>query len=202
MELIVATRNTRKLLEIRRILEGLDVELLALDDFPGCPEVEETEDTFRGNAVKKAAEVAAHTGRAALADDSGLEADALNGAPGVYSARYAGDGATDRENLERLLRELGPRPEEERRGRFLCVMALALPDGVVVTFEGRVEGVVGREPRGSSGFGYDPVFYPEGHNRTFAEMSAEEKDSLSHRGRAIRMLREHLLASGLVRHPG
>jgi XTP/dITP diphosphohydrolase len=195
MELVVATRNRKKIEEIRRILEGLDVALLTLEDFPGCPEVEETERSFEGNAKKKACEVAAHTGRAAIADDSGLEVNALGGAPGVMSARYAGEGAADRENLEKLLREMEPVKESERRGRFVCVIALALPEGTVEAFHGTVEGSIGREPRGESGFGYDPVFRPEGHERTFAEMSADEKDALSHRGRALGKLREYLAAT-------
>lgn len=194
MELVVATRNRKKVEEIRRILEGLHVELLTLEDFPGCPDVEETEGTFEGNALKKAREVAACSGKAALADDSGLEVDALGGAPGVYSARYAGAESSDRENVGKLLVELGDLPEDERRGRFVCVIALAYPDGRTETFSGSVEGSIGRESAGQWGFGYDPVFYPEGHGRTFAQMSAAEKDSMSHRGRALRKLREFIKA--------
>lgn len=196
MEIVVATRNRKKLEEIRRILEGLPVKLFTVEDFPGCPEVEESEDTFEGNALKKAQAVAAFTGRTAIADDSGLEVYALNGAPGVYSARYAGEKASDRENLEKLLREMSSVPDDQRGARFVCVIALAFPDGTVKTFHGHVEGRIGRTPLGSSGFGYDPVFYPEGHERTFAQMSSEEKDSMSHRGRAIEKLREYLIRHG------
>jgi XTP/dITP diphosphohydrolase len=195
MEIVVATRNKKKLEEINRILKGLPVVLLTLDDFPSSPDVEESEVTFEGNAVKKAKEISEYTSMPALADDSGLEVDALEGAPGVYSARYAGPDASDRENLERLLRELGSVPDGGRGARFVCVLALALPDGEIETFIGTVEGIIGKEPLGKSGFGYDPVFYPEGHERTFAQMSPAEKDSMSHRGRALEKLREYLIGS-------
>lgn len=192
MQLVIATRNRKKIEEISRILEGMDVTLLSLDDFPGCPEAEETEDTFAGNAALKARAVAGFTGRAALADDSGLEVYALGGEPGVRSARYAGDEATDRDNVAKLLSELADTPDQMREARFVCVIALALPDGTMETFEGAVEGTIGWKPLGEWGFGYDPVFYPKGHDRTFAQMSPEEKDSMSHRGRALEKLREYL----------
>jgi XTP/dITP diphosphohydrolase len=192
MHLVIATRNEKKIEEIRRILEGLDVTLYSLDDFPGCPEVEETEDTFAGNAALKARAVAEYTGRAALADDSGLEVFALHGEPGVRSARYAGDDATDADNVHKLLSELSDTGDHMREGRFVCVIALAFPDGDLKTFEGTVNGKIGKKPLGKSGFGYDPIFYPEGHDRTFAQMDSAEKDSMSHRGRALEKLREHL----------
>lgn len=169
----------------------MPVTLYSLDDFPGSPEVEEDQDTFEGNAVKKAAAVCRHTGKPAIADDSGLEVYALGGAPGVFSARYSGTG-DDRKNLEKVLCELQGVEKERRGARFVCVIALAFPDGRVETFQGSVEGRIGIEPRGGSGFGYDPVFYPEGHERTFAEMSPQEKDALSHRGKALRSLRTYL----------
>lgn len=196
MEIVVATRNRKKLKEISRILEGLDVNLFTMDEFPDCPEVEETEMTFEGNALKKAIAVSSCTGKAALADDSGLEVDALDGAPGVYSARYAGDGATDRDNVDKLMSELESVPEEKKMARFVCVIALAWPEGRVETFYGKVEGRIGRSPAGTSGFGYDPVFYPEGHHRTFAEMPPTEKDAMSHRGRALERLREYMATIG------
>lgn len=192
MHLVVATRNQKKIEEIRRMLEGLDVTLYSLDDFPGCPEVEETEDTFEGNAVLKARAVAEFTGRPALADDSGLDVFALRGEPGVRSARYAGDDATDADNVRKLLSELSDTPDYMREARFVCVVALAEPDGTVETFEGRAEGVIGKKPQGESGFGYDPVFYPKGHDRTFAQMSPSEKDGMSHRGRALEKLAKRL----------
>lgn len=178
--------------EIRRILGAMGVSLSTVEDFPECPDVEETEETFAGNALKKARAVSVCTGRFTLADDSGLEVYALGGAPGVYSARYAGEEAGDRENMQKLLRELGDTAPENRGGAFVCVIALVGPDGTEETFHGRVEGVLGTEPRGKSGFGYDPVFYPEGHDRTFAQMSPEEKDRMSHRGRALEKLRDYL----------
>jgi XTP/dITP diphosphohydrolase len=192
MEIVVATRNRKKLREISRILEGLDVELLTMDDFPDCPEVEETESTFEGNAVKKAITVSSCTGRSALADDSGLEVDALEGAPGIYSARYAGEGATDKDNVEKLISEMDAVSEEKRSARFVCVIALAWPNGQVETFSGQVEGRIGMSPSGSSGFGYDPLFYPEGRRRTFAQMPPADKDAMSHRGRALMRLRDYL----------
>jgi len=192
MELVIATRNKKKIEEITRILKGLPVRLYTLNDFPGCPEVVEDADSFEGNAVKKAKAVSVYTKMPALSDDSGLEVYALNNAPGVLSARYAGEDANDQRNVDKLLGELSGAPPEERGGRFVCCIALAFPQGSVNTFVGTVEGRIGKERKGSNGFGYDPVFHPEGHGRTFAEMSAGEKDSMSHRGRALARLREYL----------
>jgi XTP/dITP diphosphohydrolase len=185
MEIVLATRNKKKVEEISRILEGAPITILTLDDFPSCPEVEEDEPTFRGNAIKKAVAIAQYTGRAAVSDDSGIEVDALNGEPGVYSARYAGEGAGDKANLDKLLQNLKGVPAGQRGGRFVCVIAFALPDGRVETFEGIVEGTVGEKPAGSGGFGYDPAFYPMGHDRSFGEMAPDEKDALSHRRIAL-----------------
>jgi XTP/dITP diphosphohydrolase len=190
-ELVIATRNRKKIKEIKRILQGVPVVLSTLDDFPGCPEIEEDAGTFEGNAVKKATAVAMYSGKPAVADDSGLEVYALDGAPGVYSARYAGSGADDRKNLEKLLAELRGVEEGKRGARFVCCVALAFPDRRVETFVGFSEGRIGKDPKGFSGFGYDPVFYPKGHTTTFAEMSADEKNALSHRGMALRKLRAY-----------
>lgn len=192
LELVIATRNRKKLEEIRRILNGLDVLLYTLDDFPGCPETEEDADTFEGNAVKKARAVAEYTRKTAFADDSGLEVYALGGAPGVYSARYAGEETNDKKNLDKVLKEMENVEEGMRGARFVCVISFAFPDGKVSVFEGYVEGSIGREPKGFNGFGYDPVFYPKGYDRTFAEMSADEKDKLSHRGMALKKFREYI----------
>ena len=194
MEIVLATRNKKKVEEIRRITAGLPITVLSLDDYPQCPDTVEDRDTFEGNAVKKAVEVAQCTGRIALADDSGLEVTALGGAPGVYSARYATDAATgnDPKNYEKLLKDLNNIPPEERGARFVCCLALAYPDGRTKTFFGYAKGHIGRESRGKKGFGYDPVFFPEGFDRTFAEMTAEEKDALSHRGKALEKLAEFL----------
>jgi XTP/dITP diphosphohydrolase len=190
MEIVLATRNKKKLEEIRRITTGLPISILSLDDFPDCPETVEDRDTFEGNAIKKAIDVCTCTGKPALADDSGLEVDALGGAPGVYSARYAGNegGNTDVRNYEKLLVELKNVPDEKRCARFVCCMALAFPDGSVKTFLGYVEGRIGHEPKGETGFGYDPVFIPNNYKKTFAEMSGDEKDRLSHRGKALMKL--------------
>jgi len=193
-EIVLATGNRKKLEEIRRITADMGITVRTIKEFPDCPEVVEDADTFEGNALKKAREISAHTGLAALADDSGLEVDALGGAPGVYSARYAGEKATDAENVGKLLRELS-RAEGERTARFHCVIALVLPDGAEEVFDGKVEGRIGGAGRGHNGFGYDPVFFPEGHERTFAEMDASEKDSMSHRGRALEKFREYLRRS-------
>ena len=192
MDIVLATRNKKKIEEIKRIVEGMQISLLTLDDFPGCPEVKEDGVTFEENAVKKAIAIAKYTGKYALADDSGLEVYEMKGAPGTLSARYAGEAADDRKNIERLLYEMHSIANEKRGARFVCCIALASPDGNVRTFLGHVEGRIGKEPKGVNGFGYDPLFYPEGLNRTFAEMSDNEKDTLSHRGRALRGLQRYL----------
>jgi XTP/dITP diphosphohydrolase len=194
MEIVLATRNKKKIEEIKRITADLPITILSLDNYPDCPETVEDRDTFEGNAVKKAVDVCQCTGKPALADDSGLEVDALNGAPGVHSARYAGGSGSgnDVRNYEKLLSELKEVPGEKRTARFVCCIALAFPDGTVKTFFGYAAGRIGPEPKGKTGFGYDPVFFPKGFDKTFAEMTAEEKDSLSHRGKAIERLRNFL----------
>lgn len=194
MNFVVATRNRKKSEEIQRILEGLPVKLLTMLDYPDCPEVEEDADTFSGNSAKKAVEVAQYTTTPAIADDSGLEVYALGNAPGVYSARYAGADSEDSKNLRKLLSEMEDVEEDRRGARFVCCIALAFPEGRVEVFEGYIEGSIGRRSKGCNGFGYDPVFYPNGYDRTFAEMSAEEKDHLSHRGMALKKLRDYLAA--------
>ena len=156
-----------------------------LGDFPDCPEVVEDGDTFTANAQKKAVEVARFTGCHALADDSGLVVDALQGEPGIYSARYAGEQATDKDNLDKVLQNLDGITDSQRTARFQCVIALATPAGDVTSFAGTVEGKINLEPRGDNGFGYDPVFIPRGFDRTFAQMDPGQKDRLSHRGRAL-----------------
>lgn len=193
-ELVVATRNKKKVEEIRRIMKDMSVRLYSLDDFPGCPEVEEDSDTFAGNAAKKAVAVAAYSKKPAIADDSGLEVYALKGAPGVLSARYAGPDADDRKNLEKLLSALRETETSGRGARFVCVIALAYPEGNLELFDGYAEGMIGTQEKGGNGFGYDPVFYPLGSDRTFAEMGDDMKDSLSHRGAALKKLREYLFA--------
>jgi len=192
MEIVLATRNKNKIEEIRRILDGTAINILSIGDFQSCPEVEEDQETFKGNAVKKAIETARFTGRPAVSDDSGIEVDALKGEPGVRSARYAGEGAGDRANLEKLLKKMEGLPMDKRGGRFVCVIALAFPDGRAESFEGIVDGTVGLIPAGSGGFGYDPAFYPAGQSRSFGEMTATEKDALSHRKIALDKLNRYL----------
>ena len=196
MEIVLASRNKKKIEEIRRITADLPITVLSLDDFPDCPETVEDCDTFEGNAAKKAVEVCRCTGKPALADDSGLQVDALHGAPGVYSARYAAEGSrSDIRNYEKLLAELKDVPDEKRGAQFVCCVVLAFPSGLKKTFFGYAKGCIGHEPKGKTGFGYDPVFIPENKKITFAEMSGEEKDSLSHRGKAIEKLSEFLRSS-------
>ncbi|TAN37262.1 MAG: XTP/dITP diphosphatase [Verrucomicrobia bacterium] len=188
MKLIVATRNKHKLEEIHTILKGLNVELHSALDFPEIPDVVEDGDTFEANAIKKAVTLARATGCWALADDSGLEVDALGGAPGVYSARYAGEPVSYPANNEKLLRELAG--QKNRRARFRCVMALSDPQGHAETVEGCCEGHIIEELRGTAGFGYDPLFVPDGFKQTFAEMPADQKNGISHRGRALDAAKE------------
>ncbi len=188
MKIVLATRNKKKVEEIKRIFGGKAIRFLTLDAFPGCPDVEEDGKTFRANAVKKAIHIARFTQCPAIADDSGLEVFALGRAPGVFSARYAGEGADDNKNMKKLLADMKGLQGEERKARFVCCIALAFPDGRHRTFTGYARGSIGNRPRGSNGFGYDPLFYPEGFENTFAEMTAGEKDFLSHRGKALRKL--------------
>jgi len=188
MRAVLATRNRHKLEELRRILSPYDVELTSLEDYPDVPDVAETGETFADNAILKARAVAAATGLVAVADDSGLSVDALNGMPGVLSARWAGRHGNDVANLELVLAQIGDVPDDRRGAAFVCAAAAVSPDGRVVLAEGRVEGTLLRAPRGSNGFGYDPIFVPMGERRTTAEMSAEKKDAISHRGVAFRAL--------------
>ena len=189
---VFASRNRGKIREIRALLEGMPIALRSLDDFPDAPDVEEDGDTFLDNALKKALAVSRHTGHAALADDSGLTVDALGGAPGVHSARYAGENADDGRNIEKLLREMKDVPEKGRGAAFWCVLVLCEPDGSCESFEGAWEGRIAEAPDGDGGFGYDPVFYLPGLGKTVARLSLEEKNRLSHRARAMERLREAL----------
>jgi len=191
--LVIATANPNKLVELDRILasSGVAVELATLADFPGAPDVVETGATFADNALLKARAVAAFTGLPAVADDSGLCADALNGMPGVLSARWSGQHGDALANLNLLLAQLADVPDERRGAHFACTAVLVLPAGTVHTkdtvhiSQGTVYGRLIREPRGSNGFGYDPIFVPDGDHRTAAELSPAEKDVISHRGRAL-----------------
>jgi len=186
--LLLATRNRDKVEEIREALAGLEIDLLTVDELGPLPEVIEDQETLKGNAIKKAATLASLSGLLSLADDTGLEVDALNGAPGVYSSRYSGENATYAENVTRLLSELeGIRPAE-RTARFRCVIAIADARGVE-TVDGVCEGLIIDEPRGTGGFGYDPVFMVPDTGKTMAELSMAEKNRISHRGRALARMR-------------
>ena len=183
MQLVIATRNANKLREIRSVLGLNESQVKSSFDFPQIPDVIEDKDTLEGNAIKKAMTIASATGCWALADDSGLEVDALDGAPGVYSARYAGEHCSYMDNCNKLLFELDG--QTNRRARFRTVLALVNLVGEVRTLEGAMDGVITTSMRGSDGFGYDPVFIPEGYELTYAELDPKEKNRISHRGRAL-----------------
>lgn len=185
MELIVATRNSGKLKEIRALLAPLQIVVRGVGEFPELPEVVEDGLTFAANAAKKAATIARLTGRLTLADDSGLEVAALGGAPGIHSARYASDDADDSANNRKLLAAMAAVPSGERGAAFVCVMALCAPDGSCRTFAGRLEGEIIAEQRGTEGFGYDPLFVVAGEERSLAEIPLEEKNRISHRAQAL-----------------
>jgi XTP/dITP diphosphohydrolase len=220
-QLVVATRNPHKVREIERLLRAPVIlndaqhregsppgegdssprparfgmtaaRILSLADYPQVPEVPETGDTFAENARAKAIAVARATGKWAIADDSGLEVDALGGRPGTRSRRFAGEQATDADRIARVLALMADVPDEQRTARFRCAIAIAEPSGTVHEVSGTCEGSIAREPRGSSGFGYDPVFVPAGETRTMAQMSLDEKNAISHRGRALRAAMEVL----------
>jgi XTP/dITP diphosphohydrolase len=188
--IVLATKNRHKLEELHRILElhGLDIELLGADAFPDLPDVAETESSFTGNALLKARAIARVTDLPAIADDSGLCVDALNGMPGIFSARWSGKHGDDKANLQLLLGQLTDVPDRRRGAAFHCAAAIALPDGTERVVEGTIEGVIIREPRGTGGFGYDPIFVPLGKQQTLAEIPGAEKDAISHRGRALEAL--------------
>lgn len=187
---VLATKNRKKLDELHRILDaaGLDVELLGIDAFPDLPDIPETESSFAGNALLKAREIARITGLPAVADDSGLCVDALNGMPGILSARWSGRHGDDDANLDLLLGQLADIPDRRRTAAFHCAAAVSLPDGTERVVEGTIDGTLIRERRGANGFGYDPIFVPLGYQVTTAELSADEKDAISHRGQAMRAL--------------
>jgi XTP/dITP diphosphohydrolase len=188
-EIILASSNPGKVREINQLLAGLDLHVQPQTDF-GVPDIEETGLTFVENAILKARNAAQHTALPAIADDSGIEVDALNGAPGIYSARYAGIGASDQANLEKLLAELGDLPEEKRTARFQCLMVYMrhTNDPTPLICQGSWEGRILFKPQGENGFGYDPVFYVPSHDCSSAELPADVKNSLSHRGQALRKL--------------
>jgi len=195
-KLVLATRNQGKITEFRRILDALApgaIELIGVDQFPDLIDVEETGATFEENSLLKARYTSQATGLPAIADDSGLCVDALGGDPGIFSARWAGDHGNDRANLEKVLDQLKDVPDGKRGAHFMCVASLVLPDGRQQVAEGRFEGHILRAPVGKNGFGYDPIFQPVGLSISSAQMSAEEKDLMSHRGKSLRALAPHVI---------
>lgn len=192
-ELLVATNNAGKVSELSQLLSDFPLRLRLLSDFAGVAEAEETGETFAENASLKALHYSTHSGLLTLSDDSGLSVAALGGAPGVRSARYAGRAATYAERMTQLLGEITATGDAERRARFVCVIAVADPSaGTLHTFEGVCEGRIAHAPRGTGGFGYDPLFIPDGHDRTFGELPTEVKHTLSHRARALALAAQHL----------
>ena len=195
-KLVLATRNKGKITEFRRILDALapgQIELIGVDQFPDLIDVEETGSTFEENSLLKARYTSHATGLPAIADDSGLCVDALNGDPGIFSARWAGEHGNDRANLEKVLDQLKDVPDSKRTAHFMCVASLVLPDGRHQVAEGRFDGLILHAPIGENGFGYDPIFQPSGMSISSAQMSAEEKDLLSHRGKSLRALAPHVI---------
>ena len=193
-EVVLATRNEHKGQELKALLGGEDLIIRTLAEFPDAPDVVEDGVTCEANAIKKAREIARHTGLPAIADDTGLEVKTLGGRPGVYSARYAGEGATYKDNCAKLLRELDGVPREQRQARFVTVAAIALPTGQSVVVEGSLEGLITEREIGSHGFGYDPVFFVPESGKTLAEMSPAEKNRISHRARAFGKAKELIRA--------
>jgi XTP/dITP diphosphohydrolase len=191
-ELLVATGNRGKFIEIKELLRDTVVNLYSLVDFPEIPQVEEDGATFAENAIKKAQSAARATGKPVIADDSGLEVDALGGRPGVYSARFAGESAGDAANNVKLLGELAKLPDSQGTAAFRCVIALCFPDGNCRTFSGELNGIILKEPRGTGGFGYDPLFLVPEYGLTLAELPLAGKNSISHRGKALALLKEYL----------
>ena len=195
MKFVLATRNSHKAEELKRILEELDLdcELLTVADFPGAPEVEETESTFEGNALLKARALAKFTGLAAIADDSGICVDALDGNPGVLSARWSGATENvDKANLDLVLEQTKDVASEKRGAKFVCAAVVVFPDGKELVSIGEMAGSLLTEPIGENGFGYDPIFVPTGYEISTAQMRASEKDAISHRGKALNQLAHHI----------
>lgn len=189
-EIVLATRNKHKISEIRDILKGLDVKITSLAEYPDMPEVVEDGDTLEHNASKKAREIALHLGKWALADDTGLEVAYLNGEPGVYSARWAGPGCNYLDNNRKMLEKMKGVPAGKRHAEFRTVIALSDPSGKVSTVDGSISGVIAEKMAGTNGFGYDPVFIEPASGKTFAEMTASEKNAVSHRAKALVKARE------------
>lgn len=191
--IVFASKNRGKARELKALLAGMNINLLSLDDYPDLPPVEEDGHTFLENALKKARAVSEYTGRTVIADDSGLEVDCLGGDPGIHSARYAGEGASDEENIRKLLNDMEGIPDEQRGAAFRCALVLYRIDGTFDAFEGELRGTISREPFGEEGFGYDPVFVVPEYGKTVAEIDPGAKNRISHRGRAFAKLKKSLL---------
>lgn len=194
MKIILATKNKGKVADFEKLTENMGIEVISfLDKNISFPDVVEDGDTFEENSVKKALEIAKYTGMITVSDDSGLCVEALNGAPGIYSARYSGENATDSTNIDKLLNEMKNIPQGERQAKFVSVVSIAKPDGTVESFRGEVEGEIIFERRGTNGFGYNPVFFSQELKKTFGEATMEERVTVSHRARAFRKLKEQVL---------
>ncbi len=191
-KIVFASKNRGKIRELNALLEGMNVNLLSLHDYPDVPNIIEDGNTFLENALKKARVISEYTGGTIIADDSGLEVDYLEGAPGIHSARYAGAGATDERNICKLLEELDGVPTEKRRAAFRCALVLYRTDGTFETFEGKLEGSIATEPAGNKGFGYDPVFIVPEYRKTVAQLDPETKNRISHRAVAFAKLKKSL----------
>jgi XTP/dITP diphosphohydrolase len=193
-EVVLATKNRGKIEEFTSLIGGVFQKITTLTDFDSAPHIIEDGNTFRENALKKARTISEVTQKLTLADDSGLEVEALGGRPGIFSSRYAGESARDKENINKLLHELSNL--SNRKGRFICSLALVSPDGKEIVVEGTCEGIIIDEPRGANGFGYDPVFFIPEMNKTFAELSLEEKNRISHRAHAVNALVKRISGRG------
>lgn len=192
-ELLIATRNKKKLKEIKRLLKGSGIKIFCLDTFKDLPEVEEDGKTFNANARKKAIEISSRVKMLVMADDSGLEVSSLGNAPGIHSARYAGPSQNDDKNIKKLLKVLSSSTGAKRKARFRCLICLSYGKKVLRMIDGKAEGVIGFEVKGKTGFGYDPVFIPNGYNKTFAQLGSKEKDKISHRALALVEAKEAIL---------
>jgi XTP/dITP diphosphohydrolase len=193
MEILIATKNIGKIKEFKGMFESIGHNVKSLIDFPDITEIEETGTTFEENAIIKASELSRITGKIVISDDSGLEVDALNGEPGVYSARYAGNNKNDEDNINLVLEKLKGVPTEKRTARFISVIAVVFPNGSTETFKGICEGIITEEKKGNEGFGYDPIMYIPKLNRTMAELTKDEKNQISHRGNALRKMLDKMI---------
>ena len=193
MKIILATKNKGKIKEFEKLTEGMNIEVLSILDDIDFPDVEEDGKTFEENSAKKAKEIAEYTGITTVSDDSGLCVDTLNGEPGIYSARYSGENATDESNMEKLLKNLSNTEKKKRKAYFVSVVSIAFPDGSVKSFRGETEGEILFQKEGNNGFGYDPIFYSYDLKKSFGNATPEEKKSVSHRGRAFQKLKKEIL---------